>query len=183
MCDFELVTLGDNVVLNEGSSVTGHYYQDGCLHLKEVGACSPEPLISNHMALSWLMAILPIPSTWQVQGLYWQGISTFRMGENKVRVVPHGPLSAGSALQVDLGSGARLEPFAMAKAGTTLAAGASIGPQSTEAVNAAAAKKRGARPAPVLGALGTQLHSRALTASETAYMQVMAWRQSLLVTS
>lgn len=60
----------------------------------------------------------------------------------------------------------------MAKAGVTLAAGASMAPQSTEAVNAAAAKKRGAKPAPVLGALSTQLHSRALTASETAYMQV-----------
>ena len=91
----------------------------------------------------------------------------------------HGPLSAGSALQVELGSGARLEPFAMAKAGTTLAAGASIASQSTEAVNAAAAKKRGARPAPVLAALGTQLHSRSLTASETLYLQVRAWQQSL----
>ena len=37
VCDFELVTLGDNVVLNEGSSIAGHYFQDGCLHLKEVG--------------------------------------------------------------------------------------------------------------------------------------------------
>ncbi len=36
VCDFELVTLGDNVVLNEGSSISGHYFQDGCLHLKEV---------------------------------------------------------------------------------------------------------------------------------------------------
>lgn len=60
----------------------------------------------------------------------------------------------------------------MAKAGTSLAAGASMGPQCAEAINTAAAKKRGAKPAPVLGALSTQLHSRALTASETAYMQV-----------
>ena len=83
-------------------------------------------------------------------------------------------MEVGGTLQVELGSGARLEPFAMAKAGVTLAAGASMAPQSTEAVNAAAAKKRGAKPAPVLGALGTQLHSRALTASQTAYMQVRA---------
>ena len=47
-----------------------------------------------------------------------------------------------------------------------------MGPQCAEAINTAAAKKRGAKPAPVLGALSTQLHSRALTASETAYMQV-----------
>ena len=75
---------------------------------------------------------------------------------------------------MEVGSGARLEPFAMAKAGVALAAGGSMAPQSTEAVNAAAAKKRGAKPAPVLGALGMQLHSRALTASQTAYMQVRA---------
>ncbi len=37
VCDFELVTLGDNVVLNEGSSITGHYFQDGHLHFREVG--------------------------------------------------------------------------------------------------------------------------------------------------
>ena len=60
----------------------------------------------------------------------------------------------------------------MAKAGTKLVAGASIAPQSAEAVNGAAARKRGAKPAPVLGALSTQLHSRTLTASETAYLQV-----------
>jgi hypothetical protein len=36
VCDFELVTLGDNVVLNEGSSITGHYFQDGHLHFREV---------------------------------------------------------------------------------------------------------------------------------------------------
>ena len=86
---------------------------------------------------------------------------------------------------MELGSGSRLEPFAMAKAGVTLAAGASMAPQCTEAVNAAAAKKRGAKPAPVLGALSTQLHSRALTASETAYMQVRdaccVWWQSLML--
>jgi hypothetical protein len=40
VCDFELVTLGDNVVLNEGSSITGHYFQDGMLHFKEVSSCS-----------------------------------------------------------------------------------------------------------------------------------------------
>ena len=80
---------------------------------------------------------------------------------------------------MELGNGARLEPFAMAKAGVTLAAGASMAPQSAEAVNAAAAKKRGARPPPVLGALDTQLHSRALTASETAYMQVRTCCMSL----
>ena len=41
VCDFELVTLGDNVVLNEGSSITGHYFQDGHLHFREV---LPAPL-------------------------------------------------------------------------------------------------------------------------------------------
>lgn len=58
MCDFELVTLGDNVVLNEGSSITGHYFQDGCLHLKEVGLVTlPESslrkeskIVSAHLA-------------------------------------------------------------------------------------------------------------------------------------
>ena len=40
VCDFELVTLGDNVVLNEGSSITGHYFQDGMLHFKEVSFSS-----------------------------------------------------------------------------------------------------------------------------------------------
>lgn len=40
VCDFELVTLGDNVVLNEGSSITGHYFQDGHLHFKEVSLYS-----------------------------------------------------------------------------------------------------------------------------------------------
>ena len=73
-----------------------------------------------------------------------------------------------------MGAGAKLEPFAMAKAGTMLAAGASIAPQSAEAVSAAAAKKRGAKPAPVLGALGTQLHSRSLSPAQTAYLQVRA---------
>ena len=64
----------------------------------------------------------------------------------------------------------------MAKAGMTLAAGASIAPQSSEAVvSAAAAKKRGGRPAPVLDALSKQIHSRALSASETAYLQVTAF--------
>ena len=71
-----------------------------------------------------------------------------------------------------MGAGAKLEPFAMAKAGTKLAAGASIAPQSAEAASAAAAKKRGAKPAPVLGALGTQLHSRSLSPAQTAYLQV-----------
>ena len=71
-----------------------------------------------------------------------------------------------------MGAGAKLEPFAMAKAGTKLAAGASIAPQSAEAANAAAAKKRGAKPAPVLGALGMQLHSRTLSPAQTAYLQV-----------
>ncbi|CAK0786732.1 hypothetical protein CVIRNUC_009946 [Coccomyxa viridis] len=108
VCDFELVTLGDNVVLNEGSSITGHYFQDGHLHFREV----------------------------------------------------------------EMGAGAKLEPFAMAKAGTKLAAGASIAPQSAEAASVAAAKKRGAKPAPVLGALGTQLHSRSLSPAQTAYLQL-----------
>ena len=74
--------------------------------------------------------------------------------------------------KVEMGTGAKLEPFAMAKAGTMLAAGASIAPQSAEAASVAAAKKRGAKPAPVLGALGTQLHSRALSPAQTAYLQV-----------
>ena len=73
-----------------------------------------------------------------------------------------------------MGAGAKLEPFAMAKAGTMLAAGGSIAPQSAEAASVAAAKKRGAKPAPVLGALGTQLHSRALSPAQTAYLQVRA---------
>jgi hypothetical protein len=61
----------------------------------------------------------------------------------------------------------------MAKAGTVLAAGASIAPQSSEAVTSAAAvKKRGGRPAPVLDALSKPIHSRALSASEAAYLQV-----------
>ena len=76
-------------------------------------------------------------------------------------------------LKVELGAGAKLEPFAMAKAGTTLAAGASMAPQCAEAAaSAAAAKRRGAKPAPVLGALGTQLHSRSLSPAQTAYLQV-----------
>ena len=76
-------------------------------------------------------------------------------------------------LKVEMGAGAKLEPFAMAKAGTMLAAGASIAPQSAEAASVAAAKKRGAKPAPVLGALSTQLHSRPLSPAQTAYLQVL----------
>jgi acetyltransferase-like isoleucine patch superfamily enzyme len=37
VCDFELITIGDGVVVNEGSSIMGHSFKDGQLHFKEVG--------------------------------------------------------------------------------------------------------------------------------------------------
>ena len=36
VCDFDLITIGDGVVVNEGSTIICHYFQDGQLHFSEV---------------------------------------------------------------------------------------------------------------------------------------------------
>jgi hypothetical protein len=35
--DLELVNIGDETVVNEGVSIVGHYFKDGCLHFGQVG--------------------------------------------------------------------------------------------------------------------------------------------------
>ncbi|EIE23140.1 hypothetical protein COCSUDRAFT_47508 [Coccomyxa subellipsoidea C-169] len=104
VCDFDLITIGDNVVVNEGSTIIGHFFRDGQLHFSEI-----------------------------------------MIGDN-----------------------CSLAPFSMAKAGTVLPSGASIGPQAT---GPADPKKRAGK-APVLAALKTQLASPDLTAAQTAGLQV-----------
>ena len=72
--------------------------------------------------------------------------------------------------QVVIGDNCSLAPFSMAKAGTVLPSGASIGPQAT---GPADAKKRApAGKALVLAALKTQLASPELTAAQSAGLQV-----------
>ncbi len=161
VCDFELVTLGDNVVLNEGSSITGHYFQDGCLHLEGGDALDRRSHLTSYhhgllVAHCHSAACLAL---WHCQGsalgspsqLQWEGARRLAG-------------LAGMTCRWSWAAGPGWSRLRWQRQEDKLAAGASMAPQSTEAVNAAAAKKRGAKPAPVLGALGTQLHSRALTA-------------------
>ena len=36
MSDFDLVNIGDDVAINEGATLLGHYFKDGLLHFGEV---------------------------------------------------------------------------------------------------------------------------------------------------
>ena len=38
LTDCDLLNIGDEVVVNEGASLIGHYFKDGHLHFGEVGA-------------------------------------------------------------------------------------------------------------------------------------------------
>lgn len=71
-------------------------------------------------------------------------------------------------MQVVIGNNCSLAPFSMAKAGTVLPAGASIGPQAT----APADPRKKAPKAPVLAALKTHLDSPALSAEQALGFQV-----------
>ena len=44
VCDFDLITIGDGVVVNEGATIIGHYFQDGELHFREVHPVPPASL-------------------------------------------------------------------------------------------------------------------------------------------
>ena len=35
VCDFDLITIGDSVAVNEGSTIMCHFFQDGALHFGE----------------------------------------------------------------------------------------------------------------------------------------------------
>lgn len=64
VCDFELVTIGDNVVINEGATIMGHYFQNGQLNFSEVvigNNCSLAPF-SMAKAGTVLPAGASIPS-------------------------------------------------------------------------------------------------------------------------
>ena len=36
LCDWDLITIGSGVAINEGASLIGHYFKDGQLHFGEV---------------------------------------------------------------------------------------------------------------------------------------------------
>ena len=42
VCDFDLINIGDGVAINEGASISGHYFKDGQLCFGEVPP-SPSP--------------------------------------------------------------------------------------------------------------------------------------------
>ncbi len=164
VCDFDLITIGDNVVVNEGSTIIGHFFRDGQLHFSEVCPCtrmlhrrSPYPSPSNMHSQALPMHTMPM------KHLQSDGLKLARSGKS-------GNLTAlGLAMQIVIGDNCSLAPFSMAKAGTVLPSGASIGPQAT---GPADPKKRAGK-APVLAALKTQLASPDLTAAQTAGLQVL----------
>jgi hypothetical protein len=45
VCDFDLITIGDNVAVNEGSTIMCHFFQDGALHFSEARAASRQLLL------------------------------------------------------------------------------------------------------------------------------------------
>lgn len=36
LSDFDLINIGDDVAINEGATLLGHYFKDGLLHFGEV---------------------------------------------------------------------------------------------------------------------------------------------------
>ena len=47
--DLDLVVIGDGAVINEGATITGHYFEDGLLHFGAVRASLPRMLLGSRV--------------------------------------------------------------------------------------------------------------------------------------
>ena len=47
LSDFDLINIGDDVAINEGATLLGHYFKDGHLHFGEVKLKSFRTEINN----------------------------------------------------------------------------------------------------------------------------------------